>query len=194
MNAMEDMEREKRRRVLTIPNMLSIFRLGLVPVIVWLYCGKGNYPLTAWTLLLSGATDVVDGFIARRFDMVSDLGKVLDPVADKLTQAAAMACLLSRFEAIWWLLGVLVGKELVMAAMGIFVIKRTGEVHAAQWHGKLAACLLYAVILLHVVWYDIPPAVSDVLAGMGIGAILLSLTLYTAANIRRVHGAAGKNG
>lgn len=181
---MEDRTQDKRNRILTIPNLLSAFRLALVPVIVWLYCGRGDYHLTAWVLLLSGATDIVDGFIARRFDMVSDLGKVLDPVADKLTQAAALACLLTRFRAVWWLLAVLVVKEGVMAAMGILVIKRTGVVHGARWHGKLATCLIYAVILLHIVWYEIPSAASAALAGVGAAGILLSLALYTVQNVR----------
>ena len=88
---------DNRKQLLTIPNLLSAFRILLVPVIVWLYCGRGDYPLTACVLVLSGVTDIVDGFIARRFRMVSDLGKVLDPVADKLTQAAALGCLLTRF-------------------------------------------------------------------------------------------------
>lgn len=185
---MEDRTQDKRKRILTIPNLLSAFRLALVPVIVWLYCGKGDYPLTACVLLLSGATDVVDGFIARRFDMVSDLGKVLDPVADKLTQTAALACLLTRFRAIWWLLAVLVVKEGLMAAMGILVIKRTGVVHGALWHGKLAACLIYAVIFLHIVWYGIPPAASAGLAALGAAGILLSLALYTVQNVKWAGG------
>ena len=102
---------DNRKQLLTIPNLLSAFRILLVPVIVWLYCGRGDYPLTACVLVLSGVTDIVDGFIARRFRMVSDLGKVLDPVADKLTQAVALGCLLTRFEAIWRLLAVLLIKE-----------------------------------------------------------------------------------
>lgn len=181
---MAEMDREKKSRVLTVPNLLSAFRLLLVPVIVWLYCGEENYPLTACALLLSGATDIADGFIARRFHMVSDLGKVLDPVADKLTQAAALACLLTRFPAVWWLLGVLMGKEIIMASMGIFVIRRTGVVHGAEWHGKLATCLIYAAIFLHIVWYYIPTAASWTLVAAGVAGILLSLVLYTIHNIR----------
>lgn len=181
---MAEMDRERKSRILTVPNLLSAFRLLLVPVIVWLYCGEENYPLTAGVLLLSGATDIADGFIARRFHMVSDLGKVLDPVADKLTQAAALICLLTRFPAVWWLLGVLVGKEIIMASMGIFVIRRTGVVHGAEWHGKLATCLIYAAIFLHIVWYDIPTAASWTLVAAGVAGILLSLVLYTIHNIR----------
>ena len=184
-----EQRRDKKKEILTIPNLLSAFRLLLVPVIAWLYCGREDYHLTALALLVSGATDIVDGFIARRFDMVSDLGKVLDPVADKLTQTAMLACLLTRFEAMWGLLAVLVGKEAVMAAMGLFVIRRTREVYSARWHGKLATCVIYAVIFLHIVWYDIPAGASIALAWCAIGAILLSLALYTAQNVRKIKSA-----
>ena len=183
--------RDKRRRILTIPNLLSAFRLLLIPVIAWLYCEEENYPLTAGALVLSGATDVVDGFVARRFDMVSDLGKVLDPVADKLTQAVALGCLLLRFYHPRWLLGVLVVKEIIMAVMGILVIRRTGAVHSAAWHGKLATCILYAVIFTHIVWYDMPASVSGLLTAAGTAGALLSLTLYTIQNIGRLRGAEG---
>ena len=179
-------EMDKRRRALTIPNLLSAFRILLVPVMAALYCGAGNYPLTAGVLLLSGATDVADGYIARRFHMVSDLGKVLDPVADKLTQAAALGCLLTRFRVLWWLLALLVVKECLMAAMGIFVIRRTGEVYSASWHGKLATCILYAVIFIHIVWYGVPAGTSALLTALGAAGILLSLTLYTLENLRRL--------
>ena len=182
---------EKGKQILTIPNLLSVFRILLIPLIVWLYCGKQDYPLAAWVLVLSGVTDIADGFIARRFHMVSDLGKVLDPIADKLTQTAALVCLLTRFRAVWWLLGVLVVKETVMAVMGLLVIRRTGAVYSASWHGKLATCVLYAVILTHIVWYAIPQTVSVVLVLAGAASILLSLVLYTREDLRRLK-AAGK--
>lgn len=183
---MADGAADRQNNIFTIPNLLSAFRLLLVPVIAWLYCGQGDYPLTAGVLLLSGATDIADGFIARRFRMVSDLGKVLDPVADKLTQAAALGCLLTRFGAMWWLLGVLVAKETIMAFMGLLVIRRTGAAYSAEWHGKLATCVLYATIFIHIVWYGIPPAVSYALTAAGVASMLLSLSLYTAANLRRI--------
>ena len=84
-------------RIFTIPNMLSFFRICLIPVIVWLYLVKKNYTWTVCILILSGVTDMVDGFIARRFNMISNLGKVLDPIADKLTQTVMLVCLFTRF-------------------------------------------------------------------------------------------------
>lgn len=180
---------ENGKQILTIPNLLSAFRVLLVPVIAWLYCGRADYYLAACLLVLSGATDIADGFIARHFHMVSDLGKILDPIADKLTQAVMLGCLLTRFSTIWWLLGVLVVKETVMAIMGLVVIRRTGAVYSAAWHGKLATCVLYAVIFTHIVWFDIPAAVSGSLVLAGVAAILLSLTLYTIQNLQRIRGA-----
>lgn len=89
MSKDKTVQRSYQNKILTIPNVLSFFRLCLIPVIIWMYCSKRDYVRTAVILLLSGATDILDGFIARRFNMVSDLGKVLDPVADKLTQGCA---------------------------------------------------------------------------------------------------------
>ena len=71
-----------RKKILTIPNLLSLLRLCLVPLIIWLYCEQDNALAAAVVLALSGLTDVVDGFIARRFHMISDLGKVLDRMGE----------------------------------------------------------------------------------------------------------------
>lgn len=78
------------KNCITIPNMLSVFRLILIPFFVYAYCVEQNFWKTAALLALSGISDTADGYIARRFNMVSDLGKIIDPVADKLTQAAMM--------------------------------------------------------------------------------------------------------
>ena len=94
-------------KILTIPNILSLMRICMIPLFVWTYLAKENYMATAAILILSGLTDLTDGMIARRFNMVSNLGKALDPFADKLTQAAIMICLGYRFPRILILLAVL---------------------------------------------------------------------------------------
>ena len=86
-----------KAKIVTIPNVLSFFRICLIPLMVWLYCVEQKFQLTGYVLVLSGVTDVVDGFIARKFNMISDLGKILDPIADKLTQAVMLICLVIRF-------------------------------------------------------------------------------------------------
>ena len=115
-----------KNKILTVPNVLSAFRLLLVPALAWLYLVRKDYSATAWVLLLSGATDIADGFIARRFGMGSDLGKALDPIADKLTQIVMLACLLTRFGNLLFPCVLLIVKEIVTGCMGIAVMNIIG--------------------------------------------------------------------
>lgn len=182
-----DQKRENKQiksQIWTIPNLLSLFRLCLIPLIAWLYCARGNYPLTVLMLLISGITDIADGIIARRFHMTSDLGKVLDPVADKLTQGVVMLCLLTRFKWMAVPLAVLVVKETFMALSGLAVVRKTGVVFGAQWHGKAATVMLYLMMALHIVWYDIPPLISNVTIALCTAMVLLSMLLYGIRNFR----------
>ncbi len=165
------------KRIFTIPNILSFFRICLIPVIVWQYRAGRNIP-AGLLLLLSGATDLIDGPIARRYNMVSDLGKILDPVADKLTQAALLLCLLFRYPLVLIPFILMAAKEIFMLAAGALVIKRTGEVSGAKLHGKAATVLLDAMVLLHVFWHDIPPAASAVAIVICTAAIAISFALY----------------
>ncbi len=171
-------------KIITIPNLLSFFRLCLIPVLIWLYCVEKKYALTGWILVLSGATDLVDGYIARRFHMISNLGKILDPVADKLTQAAMLFCLFTRFPHMVVPLILMAGKELYMAVSGCLVIKKTGNVHGADWHGKIVTFLLYAMAALHIIWGEIPPAVSDASIVVCVGMMAVSLVLYIRKNTK----------
>lgn len=177
-------KKEAKNKILTIPNLMSAFRLLLIPLLIWLYCGKKDDTSTAIVLVVSGLTDIADGFIARRFNMVSDVGKVLDPVADKLTQMAVLFCLLTRFQILIVPLATLVAKEIINGVMGIAVIKKTGLVLSAEWHGKLCTFLLYATMFLHLIWSNITPAVSTICAGICTCVMLISLALYIARNIK----------
>lgn len=178
----------RQKRIWTIPNLLSAFRLALVPVIAWLYCGAQNYPLTAAVLVLSGVTDIIDGFVARRFDMVSDLGKVLDPVADKLTQCVTLVCLMRRFVPLRWLFALMAVKEIANAIIGLRAVKHTGKVYSAKWHGKLTTVLIYATILTHIIWYDLPPEASAALAAASGVMAVISFALYTTGNVKQIAG------
>ena len=183
-NTKEGNTGSSQSRILTIPNLLSFFRLCLIPVFMWLYCVEKNYLWTGIILILSGLTDTVDGIIARKFNMISDLGKVLDPIADKLTQAAMLFCLLTRFPLMIAPLALMVVKEFFMGVTGLLVIRKTGEVFGADWHGKVNTWLLYAMMILHVFWYNIPDTVSRVLIGICVVMMLISLVLYGRHNLK----------
>lgn len=177
-------ENNTTNKILTIPNILSFYRICMIPIFVWSYCVKGNYIWTGFILILSGVTDTVDGFIARHFHMISNLGKILDPVADKLTQAAMLFCLLTRFPRMMIPLVLLVLKEIFMGIMGALVIRKTGNVFGANWHGKVATCLLYAMMILHVFWYNISDLVSKSLIAVCVLMMLVSLILYGYRNVQ----------
>ena len=127
---------------------------------------------------------MIDGYIARRFHMVSNLGKILDPIADKLTQGIMLICLLLRFRFMIVPFVLLIAKEIYMSVSGILIIQRTGIVCGAEWHGKAATCLLYGMMILHVFWFEITPVVSSLSIIACTLMIGISLGLYGARNIR----------
>lgn len=182
-------EREKKLRlwdnVLTIPNALSLLRLLLIPVIVTLYL-RGERGWALAVLLLSGLTDTVDGYIARRFHMVSDLGKILDPVADKFTQAATLLCLVTEYPKILILFIMLAVKELSLGIFGLIVIRKTGNVKSANWHGKLTTLMLYLTMALHILWPDISRGLSTTLIAATFIIMVLSFVLYIIRNINQL--------
>ena len=178
------MKQNIRKQIFTIPNLLSFLRLCMIPLIIWLYCSQEDYALTAVLLVLSGITDTVDGFIARRFNMVTDVGKALDPIADKLTQASVMFCLLTRFQMMLIPLLLLIFKELCNGIMSLVVIKKTGKVCGADWHGKVCTWLLYAMMFLHIVWFDIPREWSTVLISICVIMMTVSFGLYMIRNYK----------
>ena len=180
------METTKKNGILTIPNLLSFFRLCLIPIIVWLYSTEdGNHDALA-LLILSGLTDVADGIIARKCGMVSDFGKAFDPIADKLTQLAMLFCLCKRFPRMLMPFVVLIIKEITAGILGLVTIQKTDSVPSAVWHGKLTTLLLYTVIGLHLLWNGIPHAVSDVCILLCTGMMLVSAVLYGIKNVRAI--------
>jgi len=182
------MEEKYRHKIITIPNVLSFFRLLLIPVIIWLYTVKNDPLWTTIILALSGITDIVDGIIARKCHMISDFGKAFDPVADKLTQIAMLLCLVSRFK--WMLLPlcVMVIKEVTAGILGLLVIRKTGNVYGAVWHGKATTVALYSMMTIHLIWYNIPGVISGVLIGACTALALLSAFMYSRENVRILLG------
>ncbi len=136
-------------RVLTVPNALSLLRLAGVPLFLWLLLGPQKDLLAVLLLAVSGATDWLDGKLARWLDQSSKLGAVLDPVVDRLYTLATLAAFGLRDIVPWWVVGVLVGRDVVLATC-LPVLRRYGygplEVH---YLGKAATLnLLYAFPLL----------------------------------------------
>lgn len=173
-----------RNKIFTVPNILSFCRLAMIPLIVYCYIWLENSLLTAGLLLFSGITDVADGIIARTFNMVSELGKALDPIADKLTQAVVLVCFISKFPYVLAAVVVFAVKEILNGLGNLRLMRSTGKVHGALWHGKISTALLYIVMFIHIIWYTIPPTLSYILISLCIAVMLLSSLLYTIRNIK----------
>lgn len=175
-------------KLLTIPNLLSCLRLALIPFLVRPWLVGRNPHLTVLLLLISAATDIADGFIARHFDMISNLGKLLDPLADKLTQGAMLICLTGRFPLMLLPFALMVVKEAVCAGTALAAIGRTGEVRSSGWHGKLSTALLDAMLIAHVLRPEIPARLSRCSILLCAAAIVLSGVLYGVCNLRQIRG------
>lgn len=129
-----------------IPNTLTVIRLLLIPLIVF-YIFTGNYILAFVFFTISGITDIADGFMARKFNLVSNFGKLMDPLADKLTQIATLASLVFTDIIPVWILLVVFLKEFIMICGASFLYGKDVVVYS-KWYGKLATVLLYIAIVI----------------------------------------------
>ncbi len=168
--------RPAKKDIFTIPNLLSFFRILLIPQIVWLCAAADNSRAAVAAVAVSALTDVADGFIARRFRMTSDLGKVLDPIADKLTQAALLICLALRYPFIYWVFGLLCLKEVLQGLLGLAVVKATGRMQQARWYGKVSTVVFYLTMLLLLL--ELPAPWVLPLVGVCAAALMLAMVLY----------------
>ena len=135
---------------LTVPNALSVLRILIIPFFAGFFM-RDQLAAAVVLLVLSGLSDCVDGFIARRLNQVTELGKMLDPLADKLTQGVVALCLAMKFPVIGPVLLVFILKELVMLCCAIGLLKKKKRPCAAQWYGKVATVMFYVSVALIVV-------------------------------------------
>ena len=149
------MKRYTAREIFTIPNIIGYVRLLLIPVFCLLY-KNGHEDLAAIVVLFSSFTDLFDGMIARKFNQVTELGKILDPVADKLTHAAMALCLAFRYPLMWALLALMAVKEGYMAIMGIIYLKKGQMMNGAMWFGKICTVVFYLSTLVLTFWQNMP--------------------------------------
>lgn len=166
---------------LTIPNLLSVLRILVIPVFAYFFIA--GEPVWAIVMLaLSGISDFLDGKIARKFNQVSALGKVLDPVADKLTQITLAVLLFISFnkvedstlKAFSWIFLVFIIKELIMVIFGGIMLLMNLRPSAAEIFGKVATFAFYAIMLVIVAFgpevgllrdaaFTLPPVVMMIL-------------------------------
>lgn len=132
---------------MTIPNVLSALRLVLAGVFVWFYFTFGPIPALL-IFLLAGATDLLDGWIARRFNQISDIGKLLDPVADKVLLLCALYCFQAteRIPLVIFILACV--KELMLMLGGFYILRVKKLVVHSNWVGKVAMAVFYIGVVI----------------------------------------------
>lgn len=153
-----------KKEVLTIPNLLSLFRLMLIPVYMVIYLKAEetkDYIVAGVILALSCLTDLVDGKIARKFNMITTLGKFLDPLADKITQFTLILSLAIRHPVLWSVLTLFVMKELFQLVAGALAAHHGYILKGALYTGKVCTTVLFVSLVTLVVFPNLTePAVS----------------------------------
>lgn len=173
-----------KKEIFSIPNLLSLFRLLLIPVYTTLFLRAKrpeDYWIAAGILALSTLTDMVDGKIARRFNMVTQLGIVLDPVADKATQCTLLVCLAVRHPVLWYVLGLFVCKEGFMLVMGLINLRKRKMLSGALMSGKICTTVLFISMIILVLYPDIANGAVNLLVSLCVVFMLLSFADYCTA-------------
>ena len=156
-----------KKDIFTIPNLLNLFRLVLIPVYATVYLNATqNYQfiLAGFILAVSCLTDMIDGKIARKYCMITTLGKVLDPLADKLTQLTLTICLSMKYPVLYPVLGLFIMKELFQLVIGVVFLRKGKMLPGALLAGKVCTTVLFISLIALVLLPDIDPAAVTVIA------------------------------
>lgn len=174
---------KNKTQFFSLPNILSYIRILLIPFFTYLYF-QGEYMAAALVVALSGLTDMADGMIARKFDMITEWGKFIDPVADKLTQAMLIFCLASRYKGMWVLVIIFFVKEITMGLAGLFMlVKKEKKLSGAKWFGK-AATVVQFLAMTALFAFEMPDWVVNVLILTVAGFMIMAFVLYMRAYIK----------
>ncbi len=173
-----------KKDIFTIPNLLSLFRLILIPVYVAIYLNAeetSDYYLAAGILAVSCLTDLIDGKVARHFNMISNLGKLLDPVADKLTQFALIMCLTAKYPVLWFLVGLFVIKESFQLIAGGIRYRKGSMLKGALLSGKICTTILFLSLIVMVMLPNLNVSVVNVIAVVDALFMLIAFADYILA-------------
>ncbi len=160
-----------------VPNILSAIRILLIPVFVSLML-QGNTTHAALVLAGSGITDLLDGYLARRFHWISDLGKVLDPVADKLTQVTVCVVLAYALQKYLFFFAIMLLKEALMIALGGYLLKKGAKIDGARWFGKAATVCFYVTMTIIVLFPTLPAIITTILLVITTALVVFAFGMY----------------
>lgn len=195
---------------LTVPNLLSVIRIILVPFFAYFYM-NGKVAVAIVILVLSGLSDFFDGKIARKFNQISELGKLLDPVADKITQITLALLLYLSFaratdemlKAFSWVFLIFIGKEAFMVIFSVFMLLLNLRPCAAEIFGKLSTFAFYAIMIVIVAFgpeigllknlWSLPPVVMMILVVISAILTIVAFISYIPDTLRQFKKKFGKS-
>ena len=163
---------------MNLPNLLSIFRMLLVPVFVFVFFSDvpHAYSYAACVYALAGITDVLDGIIARKFNLITKLGKILDPLADKMMTITVFVCITTANLIPWWTIALIFAKDLLLIAGGVKLYSEMSSVFKSNILGKLATVFLVTGGILILLFQQILPPFFK--TAFSFGAISLSFLAF----------------
>ena len=161
-----------------VPNILTIIRFLLVPFIVG-FALDDNYIVAAIFLVISGITDVADGYIARKFNFITDFGKLMDPLSDKCTQVATLIVLVVPGIIHWWIVVIVLIKEFLLVVGASFLYGKDLVV-SSKWYGKLSTVLFYIAIFISMIskQFDVDLVFDTYIYYIAVAFTLFSLAMY----------------
>lgn len=184
--------------MINVPNTLTALRIVLIPCFcAFFLMGPDYYPYAGLMLILSGLSDMFDGYFARKLHQETELGKILDPIADKLTLGAVVICMWyvyhNSFPWITLALGIMLAKEITMAVGGLIIVSKGKKLVKAKWWGKVAtvvfyACMIAIVALNIFVEGDKLTVVVPALAFFAAALMVFALVMYFRMALKIVHG------
>ena len=172
----------RAKEIFSIPNIISYIRILFMPVFVYTNVTastKSDYVLSSFMLLALAITDFLDGFIARRYHMVTEIGKALDPVADKLFQLAIAICLVVKVPGMWIVLIIFLIKETVLSLCSMYYLFRYHrKMDGAKWYGKVSTAVFYTMTFLMVLLPPLPAQTYYVMETLMAITLTISFVMY----------------
>ncbi len=171
----------RKEDFLLLPNILTYIRLLLVPIFIVVYSNAAtpeDHIVAAGIIVISGITDVADGFIARHWNMISDLGKIIDPLADKAMQFSMMICVCMRYKWFIFLIVIYGIKEILSLIVSAYLFTRGKHIQGAMWCGKICTVVLFIVMLVCVALPHVPNSLVTIMIGFAAAFMLLSFCVY----------------
>ena len=169
-----------KKEIFAIPNILCYFRILLIPVFAVLYLSS-DYYMAAIVLGVAAITDKFDGTIARKFNMVTSLGKIIDPFADKLMQFVVALCLATTYPLMIILAAGLFIKEMYMGVKGLLNLRSGIRIYSALWFGKMCTVVLFISMIILVMLPAEEVGIANALIVINLSFMLFSLVMYMMA-------------